>query len=214
MSDREQAARLNLVRHEADKSLWPVNIERANSRTPFDELAKLLGAVNVHTYQPFFPGENLENFVTREWLAKKAQTLEQRALREAEYRDSGIGASTELSKEANSDRRSGVWVAYLGKEIIGVASTEQLNSKEVMIANLHVAPAHQGKSIGTALLAEALEAAEEGDMLVRTHNETAGGFYRKFGFKPTGQTETALLFGTLPTLQTTFRLAQPAPLAS
>lgn len=209
MTDCEQASWPNLVSHEADTSLWPVKIERANSHTPFDELAKLLGAVNAHTYQPFFPGENLENFVTQEWIDAKARTFERRALGEAGYQDpTTIAVSAESSKNANSDHRSKVWVAYFGQAIIGMASTEPASPTETVIANLHIVPTYQRKSIGKALLTEALEAAGERDMLVHTHNETAGDFYRKFCFEETGYVETVMMFGALPTTQTTFRLAR------
>jgi len=189
---------------EGDLSLWPIHVEYAfPSLTPFEELADLLAEVNIDVYSSFFPDQDMEKLVSQEWRVAKAHALRQRA----QAIEEGWSYDVELVGHVSGKQRlSGMWVARIGKEVVGLSAVQILDSEKAMITNLHVRQAYRSRHVGQLLLSKVIDAAEPRDVLVQTHDVSAGDFYKKFGFEDTGHVETVKLFDVLPTEQRTFRL--------
>lgn len=70
-----------------------------------------------------------------------------------------------------------VWVAELGGEVVGY-----IGFHAGWIDHLYIDPDHQGKGLGPALLAKALEDGSERRLWTFQQNARARAFYEKFGF--------------------------------
>ena len=94
--------------------------------------------------------------------------------------------------------------AEVGGELVGVMGIQPVREVD-LIRHAYVAPAHQGRGIGGALLEHFLRETER-PLLVGTWAaaEWAIGFYRRHGFEPVGPERTAELlraYWTIPERQ-------------
>ena len=71
-----------------------------------------------------------------------------------------------------------VWVAEVGGEVVGY-----IGFHEGWIDHLYIDPDHQGKGLGSALLAKALKDGGERRLWTFQQNDRARAFYEYFGFR-------------------------------
>ena len=71
-----------------------------------------------------------------------------------------------------------VWVAEIGSEVVGY-----IGFHEGWIDHLYIDPDHQGKGLGSALLAQALKDGGERRLWTFQQNARARAFYEQCGFR-------------------------------
>ena len=78
--------------------------------------------------------------------------------------------------------------AYAGEELIGIIRTVGDGATIVYIQDILVHPDHQGRGVGSALIAEILERFRSVRQIVLLTDDTEKtvSFYRKIGLKPAG----------------------------
>lgn len=79
-----------------------------------------------------------------------------------------------------------VWVAEVDGEVVGY-----IGFHEGWIEHLYIAPDHQGRGLGPALLDKALEDGTERRLWTFQQNARARNFYEKRGFRPEAFTDGA-----------------------
>jgi len=110
--------------------------------------------------------------------------------------------------DAFQDRRfAASWAGGDGYSIVlcdgeacGYLSVEQ-HQGQLHVREIVIAPAFQGRGIGTALLHQVLERARQCQLPVRLgtpHLNRAAALYRRLGFREVGRTPTHLLFEWRP----------------
>ena len=81
-------------------------------------------------------------------------------------------------------------VAEVGAKVIGFLIYRSLGADEIEVLNLAVAPEHQRRGFGRALMGQLLSQTAGSVFLeVRASNATAIGFYRRLGFSEIGRRE-------------------------
>lgn len=85
------------------------------------------------------------------------------------------------------DRGGFIWLAFLGKEVVGSAALMKEHEGVYEVAKMAVVPAQQGKGISKALLQACVDKAREIQakklLLFSNHQLSAAlGLYEKFGF--------------------------------
>ncbi|MFD2078742.1 GNAT family N-acetyltransferase [Actinopolymorpha cephalotaxi] len=102
------------------------------------------------------------------------------------FGDPSLPALTQTVAElAREIRASAGIVAIAGTELAGVVRTRE-TAGTLYVTRLVVAPAHQQRGIGTALMraAEQQTAAVRACLFVRPRNEAVLAFYRRLGYAP------------------------------
>jgi GNAT superfamily N-acetyltransferase len=85
-------------------------------------------------------------------------------------------------------RHSAGWVCgYDGDRLVGFVNVAWDGATHFFLLDTTVAPSHQRRGIGAALVAAAVTLAEErgGDWLHVDYEEELAGFYARCGFRPT-----------------------------
>jgi len=77
-----------------------------------------------------------------------------------------------------------------------MSSVQILNDYEASLTNLQIRKEYRSEALARLLLSKAVKAAGPRDVIVYAHDASVGDFYRKYGFKETGQNAKALLFNS------------------
>jgi len=180
-----------------DSTLWPVYIDYAfPALTPFEELAKLLAEVNIDMYDSYYPDQNLNDYVEEEWLEVKTRNFERRAQAIEERWSYDLELPKGTVRQSGRQPMSELWMARVGQKIVGMSSVQILNDYEASLTNLQIRKEYRSEALARLLLSKAVKAAGPRDVIVYAHDASVGDFYRKYGFKETGQNAKALLFNS------------------